>query len=80
MNDAVSEVEILHLFELVDGAYVPSPLTVGPWDKQMQNGVAINALVAHAVEQTPCLAPMVTCRLVTDILKPARMAPVTTRV
>lgn len=69
-----------HLFDIVGGAYVPTPLTVGPWDKRMQNGVAINALVAHAVEQTPCLAPMVTSRLVTDILTPARMAPVTTKV
>jgi hypothetical protein len=73
------EPEVLHLFDLVDGSYVPSPMAVGPWDKRMQNGVAINALVAHAVEQTPSLVPMVTSRLVTDILKPARMAPVKVR-
>ena len=72
--------ETRHLFELVQGAYAPTVLAVGPWDRRMQNGVAINALVAHVVEQTPCLVPMVTARLVTDILKPARMAPVTARV
>ena len=72
--------DILHLFDHVDGAYVPTALATGPWDKRMQSGVVINALVAHAVEQTPSLVPMVTTRLVTDILKPAWMAPVQTRV
>lgn len=70
----------LHLFQLEGSTYVPTTLAIGPWDKRMQNGVAINALVAHAVEQTPCLTPMVTCRLVTDIQKPAKMAPIAAKV
>lgn len=80
MTNTADQPETRHLFDLVNGAYVPTILAVGPWDKRLQNGVAINALVAHVVEQTPCLVPMVTCRLMTDILKPTRMAPVTARV
>ncbi|WP_298287292.1 acyl-CoA thioesterase domain-containing protein [Novosphingobium sp.] len=71
---------ITHLFDKLDGAFVPTALATGPWDKRMQSGVVINALVAHAAEQTPSLVPMVTSRLVTDILKPAWMAPVQPRV
>lgn len=80
MNTPTLHSEITHLFDKVDGAFVPTGLATGPWDKRMQSGVVINALVAHAVEQTPSLVPMVTSRLVTDILKPAWMAPVTPQV
>lgn len=72
--------EITHLFDRVDDAFAPTALATGPWDKRMQSGVVINALVAHCVERIPSLVPMVTTRLVTDILKPAWMAPVQARV
>jgi acyl-CoA thioesterase len=80
MDTPPPDTEITHLFDKVDSAFVPTALATGPWDKRMQSGVVINALVAHAVEQTPSLVPMVTSRLVTDILKPAWMAPVHSRV
>lgn len=80
MSETDEASSIRHLFDVVDGAYVPTTLTAGPWDKRLQNGVAINALIAHAAEQVPSPAPMVTCRLVTDILRPSRMAPVVTKV
>jgi acyl-coenzyme A thioesterase PaaI-like protein len=80
MSGIETEKPIRHLFDVVDGAYVPTPLAAGPWDKRLQNGVAINALVAHAAEQVLSPVPMVTCRLVTDIMRPSRMAPVVTKV
>jgi len=54
---AFPENEIKHLFDKVDDAFVPTALATGPWDKRMQSGVVINALVAHAAEQTPVWCP-----------------------
>lgn len=68
------------LFEYDGSLFHPTRLAIGPWDKRYQSGVVVNALVAHAVEQTGCPASMTTARLVTDIMKPTLMAPVEPRV
>jgi len=80
MTTPEHETEIRHLFDLVNGDYVPTSLTASPWDKRSLNGIAINALAAHVVESTPSPAPMVVSRLVTDILRPTRQAPISTRI
>lgn len=72
--------DLRHLFDREGARFVPTALCTGPWDKRLQGGVTLNALVAHAVELVPAPAPMVTARLVIDIMKPTRMAPVETRV
>ncbi len=76
----MSDESLRHLFERDGALFVPTALCTGPWDKRLQGGVTLNALVAHAVEQVPAPAPMVTARLVIDIMKPTRMEPVETRV
>lgn len=66
----------VHFYEPDGSGFVATDLATGPWDRRLQNGVALNALVAHLVELTPAPAPMVTARLVVDILKPTQMGRV----
>lgn len=76
----MTEANLRHLFERDGALFVPTALCTGPWDKRLQGGVTLNALVAHVVEQVPVPAPMIPARLVIDIMKPTRMAPVEARV
>lgn len=62
-----------HFYEPDGHGFLPTGLAIGPWDRRLQNGVALNALIAQLVEQTPTPVPMATARLVIDILKPTRM-------
>ncbi|MEZ5709789.1 MAG: thioesterase family protein [Blastomonas sp.] len=71
--------ELRHLFDRDGAVYTPTVLATGPWDKRLQSGVVLNALVAHAIEETPCPVPMVTSRLLLDIMKPTLMEPVEVR-
>jgi acyl-coenzyme A thioesterase PaaI-like protein len=80
MRIPTCEPQFRYLFDFADKHYIPTSLTVSPWDRDSLNGLAINALVAHLAEKAETPAPMVISRLVTDILKPTRMAPVSTRV
>ena len=69
-----------HLFARDGAVYTPTALATGPWDRRLQSGVVLNALIAHEIERTPCPVPMVTSRLLLDIVRPTLMAPVETRV
>lgn len=80
MNAEVSRPLVRHIYDLVAGAYAPTALATGPWDRRLQSGVVLNALIAHLIEQAPSPVPMVTSRLLLDMMKPTLMAPVETRV
>lgn len=69
-----------HIFERSGAVYTPTALATGPWDRRLQSGVVLNALIAHEIERTPSPVPMVTSRLLLDIMKPTLMAPVAARV
>jgi hypothetical protein len=53
--------------------FTATPLAVSPWNPKHQNGVAIVALMAHLIERTPTLAPMMLARLTVDIARPTPM-------
>jgi hypothetical protein len=57
------------LFTRVDGEFVPSPHTRGPWDPRHQHGGAVAALVARAVERTAGDEFCVT-RLTVELMRP----------
>ena len=80
MASLTVETELRHIFERDGDVYVPTALATGPWDRRLQSGVVLNALIAHEIERTPSPAPMVTSRLLLDIMKPTLMAPVAARV
>lgn len=69
-----------HIYEPTATGFAPTALATGPWDKRFQNGVALNALVAHVIETSQMPVDMVTSRVVVDLLKPTDMAPVEVRV
>lgn len=68
------------IYEVTPGGFAPTALATGPWDKRYQNGVALNALVAYLIERHPAPAPMVTSRVVIDLLRPTPMAALVPRV
>lgn len=59
-----------------DGVH-PAPVARSPWNPDHQSGVAVAALLTHALEQVPTAAPMMFARLVFDILRPVPMQPIT---
>lgn len=77
---SVNPAEPVHFYDEADGVFTPTRLATGPWDRRLQNGVALAGLTAHLIERTPALAPMVTARFVIDIMKPTLMAPAAGRV
>lgn len=80
MNVEAAPPLVRHIYERARGAYVPTRLATGPWDRRLQSGVVLNALIAHLIEETPSPVPMVTSRLLLDMMKPTMMTPVETRV
>lgn len=80
MNAGAAPPLVRHIYDVVDGAYVPTRLATGPWDRRLQSGVVLNALIAHVIERAPSPVPMVTSRLLLDMMKPTTMAPVEARV
>lgn len=62
---------------VLDGATaVTSPNAAGPWGP-MQHGGAPAALIVHAAETTPSLAPMRIARMTVDLMRPVPLAPLT---
>lgn len=57
--------------------FVPTPVSISPWNPNHQSGVAISALLVHLIEQVPTLAPMMLARLTLDIARPTPMARIT---
>ena len=58
-----------------DGVH-PSPGARSPWNPDHQSGVAVAAMLTHALEQMPTAEPMMFARLVFDILRPVPMQPI----
>lgn len=79
-TQAMTAESLRHFYTGEDGLYVPGPLVAGPWNPAHQGGVPLAGLCAHLVEQVPTLVPMVTTRLVIDLLRPTPMQPVAARV
>lgn len=80
MAASAPQVALRHIFGREGDLYAPTALATGPWDRRLQSGVVLNALIAHEIERTPSPVPMATGRLLLDILKPTLMAPVAARV
>lgn len=78
--ETIATAPLRHFYTREDGLFRPSALVTGPWNPAHQGGVPLAGLCAHLVEQTPSLAPMVTTRLVIDLLRPTPMQPVAARV
>lgn len=60
--------------------FVPSPLTQGPWDPEHQHGGAVCAALTAALEREASPVPMRTVRICYDLLYPAPMEPLRSRV
>jgi hypothetical protein len=63
------------LYEPVDGGFVPTGLTRGPWNPEHQHAGPPAALLARAIEQASRIAGGQTARLTFDILRPVPIAP-----
>ena len=63
------------LFERDGPLFVPSALTVGPWDPGSQHGGAPSALLARAIEAEPSPAPAQLSRLTVELLRPVPITP-----
>ena len=51
-------------------AFRATRYAAGPWHPQLQHGGAPSALVVHAAEQVPTLAPMRIARVTVELLRP----------
>jgi len=70
----------MHCYEIEDGRFIPTGRSVSPWNSRHQNGVVLAGLVAHIADQHPTPIPMTTVRIITDIMHPTAMAPITSHV
>jgi hypothetical protein len=60
--------------------YEPTELAVGPWNGQLQGGVALAGLTAHVLGKVPSPVPMQTARMTIDILRMVPMRALTSSV
>ncbi len=54
----------------------PDPIARSPWNPDHQSGVAVAAMLTHALEQVPSAEPMMFARIAIDILRPVPMMAV----
>jgi Thioesterase-like superfamily len=64
------------LYEPVDGGYLATALTIGPWDPRLQHAGPPAALLAREAESVSGIADGQTVRLAYDILGPVPVGPV----
>jgi hypothetical protein len=64
------------LYEPVDGGFLATDLTIGPWDPALQHAGPPAALLARAAEGASAIAGGQTVRLAFDILGPVPVGPV----
>lgn len=67
------------LYEPIDGGYLATALTIGPWDPRMQHAGPPAALLAREVERASAIPAGQTVRLTYDILGPVPVGPVRLR-
>lgn len=65
------------LYTFDGDAYLPGPLTVGPWSADAQHGGPVSALLAGAVEDATGDTQVV--RLTVELLRPVPLSPLTLR-
>jgi Thioesterase-like superfamily len=67
------------VFEAVDGRFVASELSRGPWDARAQHGGAPAALLMRAFEELPSADGLALARVTYELLRPAPVGPVEVR-
>lgn len=67
------------VFEAVDGRFVASAASRGPWDPNAQHGGAPAALLMRAFEQLPSVDGLSLARVTYELLRPAPVGPVEVR-
>jgi Acyl-CoA thioesterase C-terminal domain/Acyl-CoA thioesterase N-terminal domain len=67
------------IFEAVDGRFVASEASRGPWDPRAQHGGAPAALLMRAFEQLPSGDGLALARVTYELLRPAPVGPVEVR-
>src|SRR4051794_16239326 len=67
------------LYEPVDGGYLATALTIGPWDPGLQHAGPPAALLAREAERAGGITGGQTVRLTFDILGPVPVGPVAVR-
>jgi hypothetical protein len=67
------------VFEAVDGRFVASQTSRGPWDPNAQHGGAPAALLMRAFEQVPSMDGLVLARVTYELLRPAPVGEVEIR-
>jgi hypothetical protein len=65
------------LYDVDEDRFVPTALTVGPWDPGSQHGGAPSALLARAIEGEPAPGPLQLGRLTVELLRPVPLRPLT---
>lgn len=64
------------LYEASEGQFIPTALTIGPWDESAQHGGPPSALMAGAVERFGDEAEsFFVARVMVDLLRPIPVAP-----
>jgi hypothetical protein len=67
------------VFEAVDGRFVATSASRGPWDPRAQHGGAPAALLMRAFEQLPSVDGLGIARVTYELLRPAPTGPVEIR-
>ncbi|MBK5224767.1 MAG: thioesterase family protein [Acidimicrobiia bacterium] len=67
------------LFRRDGDRFIPTDLTIGPWDQRAQHGGAPAALLTHAIELVEAPAPMQVARLTFELMRPVPIAPLRVR-
>jgi acyl-coenzyme A thioesterase PaaI-like protein len=67
------------VFEAVDGRFVATEESRGPWDRGAQHGGAPAALLMRAFEQLPSADDLALARVTYELLRPAPVGPVEVR-
>jgi hypothetical protein len=67
------------VFEAVDGRFVASELSRGPWDPRAQHGGAAAALIVRAFERLPVPEGLGLARVTYEFVRPAPVGPVEVR-
>lgn len=62
------------LFRRADGSWIPTDLTIGPWDRKLQHGGALGALAVTLLEEAGG-DEHGSVRLTMELLRPLRVAP-----
>ncbi|WP_148216874.1 thioesterase family protein [Phenylobacterium zucineum] len=68
-----------YLYGRTGERFSPEAAAMSPWDRRLQGGVALGALLTHLVEETPAPSPMLLTRLTIDIIRPVPFQPLVGR-